>query len=454
MLDDGRTIVALATPEGRGGLAVVRVSGPEAVAVARRLVPAGILADPVTSHVARLATLRRPGTADARWAADVLDQALVLPMLAPASYTGEDTVEFFCHGGVMPARMVIDACLVAGARAASAGEFTRRAFLNGRLSLTAAEAVADLIAAEHACGARAALSQLRGGLGRRLRQVEDPLRGLLAELEGSLEFGDGDGVEPDLAAARSMLQVARSAVHDLLDLAPAGRRLRDGVQVVLVGAPNVGKSSLFNALLDSDRAIVDATPGTTRDVVSAELDLGDLRFVLHDTAGLREQAEAIEAKGMARTRALAGQADIVLMLRSATEARQTPVSVEGLPPEVAVLDVVTKADLALGTVAGTVMTSSVTGAGLDDLRQALLASAHDGGLDEAAAAGIMLNQRHQSRLLAALQGLGDCLEACDGGAEVLAGMLSAVLQDLGAVSGRVFTEQMLGDVFSRFCVGK
>jgi len=454
MLDDGRTIVALATPEGRGGLAVVRVSGPEAVAVARRLVPAGVLAEPVTSHLARLATLRRPGPHGGSSRDEVLDQALVLPMVAPASYTGEDTVEFFCHGGVMPARLVVSACLEAGARAASAGEFTRRALINGRLSLTAAEAVADLIAAEHACGARAALSQLRGGLSRRLRQVEEPLLGLLAELEGTLEFGDDDGVDPDLVAAREVLRAGQLAVQELLDLAPAGRRLRDGVQVVLVGAPNAGKSSLFNALLGNDRAIVDATPGTTRDVVSAELDLGDLRFVLHDTAGLRDHAGAVEAKGMARTRSLAGQADIVLALQPATERRPISAPLGDLPPEVTVLEVVTKVDLATGMGTGSLATSSVTGAGLDALRDALLAAAHAGGLDAAAAAGVMLNQRHQSRLLAASRGLDDCLDACDGGAEVLAGTLSAVLQDLGAASGRVFTEQMLADVFSRFCVGK
>lgn len=461
MLDDGHTIVALATPEGRGGLAVVRVSGPQAVAVARQLLPTGVLDPPLTSHLARLATVHWPEAASSTSAAQAgpLDQAVVLPMLAPASYTGEDTVEFFCHGGVMPARLIIAACLAAGARAASAGEFTRRAFLNGRLSLTEAEAVADLIAAEHACGARAALSQLRGGLQRRLQELEEPLRGLLAELEGTLEFGDDDAVTPDLPAARDLLERARAEVHDLLALVPVGRRLRDGVQVVLVGEPNAGKSSLFNALLDSERVIVDPTPGTTRDVVSAELDLGDLRFVLHDTAGLRDDADPLEAKGMARTRDLAAQADVILALRAADAAGSSPTAgLADLPPSVTVIDVVTKADLVAGDdvtpTTTPLATSSVTGAGLDDLRAALVAAAQAGGLEQAAAAGIMLNQRHQSRLQAASQGLADCLEACDRGPEVLAGLLSLVLQDLGSVSGRVFTERMLADVFSRFCVGK
>lgn len=458
MLDDGRTIVALATPEGRGGLAVVRVSGPEAVAVARQLVPAGVLDPPVTSHLARLATLRWPDAGTPSPRSGPLDQALVLPMLAPASYTGEDTVEFFCHGGVMPARLIIAACLAAGARAASAGEFTRRAFLNGRLSLTEAEAVADLIAAEHACGARAALSQLRGGLQRRLQALEEPLRGLLAELEGTLEFGDDEAVEPDLAAARDLLGQAQAQVQDLLELVPAGRRLRDGVQVVLVGAPNAGKSSLFNALLENERVIVDPTPGTTRDAVSAELDLGDVRFVLHDTAGLRADAGPVEARGMALTRAFAARADVVLALRPADAlASSSTAALVDLPSSVRVIDVVTKIDLACTADAvgvSDVATSSLTGAGLDDLRAALVAAAGAGGLEQAAAAGIMLNQRHQSRLQAASRGLADCLEACDRGPEVLAGLLASVLQELGSVSGRVFTERMLADVFSRFCVGK
>lgn len=453
MLRDTSTIVALATPEGRGGLAVVRVSGRDAVPVARRLVADGILGEPVESHRARLALVSWPrDDHSSDLVGQELDQAVVLPMIGGSSYTGEDTVEFFCHGGVMPARLIVRACMAAGARAATAGEFTRRAFVNGRLSLTQAEAVADLIASEHASGARAALQQLRGGLQRRLAMVEQPLRLLLAELEGCLEFGEDDGVEVDLDHLRGVLLGARQAVADLVGLAPAGRRLRDGVQVVLTGAPNVGKSSLFNALVGEDRVIVDATPGTTRDVVSAALDLDGIRFTLHDTAGLHPSEDGVEAKGMARTLDLAARADVVLRLRCAGPS--------GPPPAVpahddaVILDVVTKADLRTEAAESGLVTSSVTGEGLDGLRRALREAARRSGLDDAAAAGIMLNQRHVARLQAAAIGLDQCLDARDAGLDVVASLLSPVLQDLGSVSGRVFTEQLLGEVFSRFCVGK
>ena len=455
MIDDGRTIVALATPEGRGGLAVVRLSGPEAVEIARRVVVGAALAEPVETHRARLATLAWPLGRGAEAAGRRLDQALVLPLLAPASYTGEDTVEFSCHGGPMPARLVVAACIAAGARAAGAGEFTRRAFLNGKLSLTEAEAVADLIESEHALGARAALSQLRGGLRRRLEAIERPLSELLTGLEGSLEFIDdadqADGA-PDAGHVGDVLAAALGSIDGLLALAPAGRRLRDGVQVVLVGPPNVGKSSLFNALVGEDRVIVDATPVTTRDVVSAELELEGVRCVVHDTAGLRDRADRIEAAGMSRTHATVARADIVLALRAADDADPGPGTPLATPEGGTVLPVVTKGDLAPGE--DGLVTSSVTGAGLEDLRAALRKAVREGGLEEAAASGVMLNQRHLSRLTSAREAIAAAAASVDGGAEVTAGLVRLVLQDLGSVSGRVFGEQLLGEIFSRFCVGK
>jgi tRNA modification GTPase len=463
MLDDGRTIVAQATPTGRGGVAVVRLSGPDAVAIARRIVPGRALAEPVASHRARLATVVAPGN-DADGGGRALDEVLVLPMLAPRSYTGEDTIEFSCHGGSMPARLVVDACLAAGARAATAGEFTRRAFLNGRLSLTEAEAVADLIASEHATGARAALSQLRGGLTRRLAIVEDPLRDLLAQLEGSLEFGEEAGMEPDRSEVAATLAAAAASIDDLLALVPAGRWLRDGVQVVLTGAPNAGKSSLFNALVGDDRVIVDETPGTTRDAVASVEEWEGVRVVLHDTAGVREHGDRIESKGMARTRERIANADVVLALVPADgSAARLPLEV---PDSATVIEVVTKGDLAAADAMGqdedessgtaTMITSSVTGAGLDRLRDAVVSVARDARLEEAASAGIVLNQRHQARLIAVRDGLATLRGVVDdeAGDEVIASLLGAVLQDLGSVSGRVFTERLLGEVFHRFCVGK
>jgi len=463
MLETG-TIVAVVTPEGTGGLAVVRLSGPDAVAIARRLLPEGSLREPVQSHRARLARVCWPeggaavlAPAATPAAGATVDQALVLPFLGPRSYTGEDTVEFFCHGGPVPARLVSAACRAAGARAAGPGEFTRRAFLNGRLSLTQAEAVADLVAADHTTGARAALGQLEGGMQAELRAIEAPLRALLAGLEGSLEFDEDEAAPaPTAAAVAQTLTAAREAIADLLQLAPASRRLREGVQVALVGAPNAGKSSLFNALLAHERALVDPEAGTTRDVVSAPCELGGIRFVLHDTAGLRAGAAGVEARGIARTHETAAGADVVLAL----SPLDGPTAADpGIQTDATVLAVATKADLAPAAAgrrraAGDLVTSAVTGEGLDDLRAALVAAARSGGVLEAAARGVVLQARHQDRLRACDAALDGVLAAAEAGTEVQATLLGAALQELGQVTGRVFTERLLDEVFGRFCVGK
>lgn len=460
---DRRTIVAIATPEGRGGLAVVRLSGSEALDVARRVLPGGELAVPVKSHRARLArvcwpqdpTLRptgHPSDIAGLGPGAELDQVMVLPLLAPASYTGEDTVEFFCHGGMMPARLVLAACRAAGARAAGAGEFTRRALLKGRLSLSEAEAVSDLIAAENTAGARAALAQLRGGLGRAVDAIESPLRQLLAQIEGSLEFEEHECAGPTVEETRSVLGEACEKVRRLLSLAPAGRQLREGVHVVLAGPPNAGKSSLFNALLDRPRALVDARPGTTRDVITANLEIDGVLFVLHDTAGVRARARGVEAKGVDLTYRTMAEADIVLDLRPVDAA---PPRGCALPPAAEGclrLAVNTKGDLGSSTEA--LVTSSRTGTGIQELKATLLAEARKGGLDSAISQGVLLNQRHQDRLRDCLVQLDDLLGAERPAGEVVATMLAAILQDLGEVSGRVFNERLLEEVFSRFCVGK
>ncbi|MHB8078818.1 MAG: tRNA uridine-5-carboxymethylaminomethyl(34) synthesis GTPase MnmE [Candidatus Krumholzibacteriia bacterium] len=449
------TIVAIATPEGEGGLAVVRVSGAGARAIAMALFRPSRPGVPLASHRARHGLLVSA-------AGEALDEALVLPLLAPRSYTGEDTVEFHCHGGRLPARRVLDACVAAGARPAGPGEFTRRAFLNGRLSLDQAEAVADLIHAEDELTAGAALAQLRGGLRREVAAIEAPLRDLLADLEGSVEFGEA-GLAQGVARERIAgdLRDACLAIDHLLALAPAARRLRDGVSVVLAGPPNSGKSSLFNALAGRERALVDAEPGTTRDVVSTRVRHGGLTFVLHDTAGLRPGGGRVESRGMALAREAIARADIVLWLRDLTAA--DPPGEGGEPAAgggARLLRIGTKADLGDRTgalPADTLVTSARTGAGLEALKEALLGAADAAGVREVARAGLLLNARHQHRLMEAREPLGDLLagaEAGEVGEEIVAGLLGAVLARLGEISGRVFTEQVLGDIFARFCAGK
>lgn len=502
------TIVAVATPPGASAIAVVRLSGPEAVAVARRVFVHRVFARGCQSHRAYHGVICEAGVPGAQ-PPEPVDEVLILPMLSPRSYTGEDVVEIFCHGGEVPARRVVRACLAAGARPAGPGEFTRRAFLNGRLSLDQAEAVADLIHAEEELAATAALRQLRGGLRGEIAAIAEPLRALLVELEGRLEFIDeveaerpSEGGRAGCAAAQGVRDLegrdlwldlsatvgdALGRVERLLALGPAGRRLREGVQVALVGPPNAGKSSLFNALLGTARAIVDDEPGTTRDVITAELRHEGCRFVLHDTAGLRRCASRVELLGMERTRQAVQAADIVLDLDDLEGRRRLGGDVPGeidrdhpvekdlrqqiaLRPHTVVIPVLTKADLVReGTNpcpeeerAAFVATSAQTGFGLAELKARLLEAAEREQMIEAARVGVLLNQRHEHRLRECredLREIADLLIDGSGGGvtageEVVATLLAGSLARLDELSGRVFTEALLGEVFSRFCVGK
>lgn len=459
------TIVALATREGEAGLSVVRVSGTDAVAVARRVFHGAGFGPQPTSHVAVYGILKTP-TNDNTTDCEPIDQVLALPLLAPRSYTGEDTVEFFCHGGRVVARQVVAACRAAGARPATAGEFTRRAFLNGKMSLDQAEAVADLIHAESRDAARAAMRQLLGGLNQQLSAIEGPLLELLSEIEGSLEFIDEEEVGIPDEKIRKILRLSSRKISELLELAPAGRLLRDGVQVVLTGPTNVGKSSLFNALLEEDRAIVDGEAGTTRDVVSAAVEKAGTRFVFHDTAGLRPEAGRVEQLGIDRTARAVGEADIVLSLFELGAPRDPDDGPDlGSGPAV-VIPVVTKADVPGAGPEdpgeGTILTSSADGRGLPELWSALLTAVEGFRLNEAVAMGVVLNERHRHKLEQCRADLDLLLNeypepgsgAAGCGAEVAGTMLSSILSQFGEISGRIFSEQLLEAVFSRFCVGK
>jgi len=471
---DTATVVALATPEGEGGLAVVRLSGHEAVAIARRVAPFFGADAEIQSHRAVHGhVIWPPGDRAAARApvgivpGDALDEVVVLPMLAPRSYTGEDTIEFFCHGGRMPGRLVTAACQAAGAVAAPPGEFTRRAFLNGKLSLDQAEAVADLIAAADPLSAKAALRQVRGGLDAQIAAIEGPLHLLLADLEGSLEFVADERVGPPRAEVARRLRAAAQTIDRLISLVPAGRQVRDGISVVLVGPPNAGKSSLFNALLGEDRVIVDPEAGTTRDVVTATLRHEGLSFVLHDTAGLHPDGGRVERAGMQRTVASLRGADVVVNLTEASVLAATDTDNRRDVDEnrqAAVIEVATKIDLLdereSGRLAGSndlVMTSSVTGVGLAELKARLIAAAEQERIQEAIALGVLLNARHQDRLEACRTDLDELITQVESrypGDEVVASMLGTTLSVLGEISGRVHTENLLATIFDRFCVGK
>jgi tRNA modification GTPase len=453
--DTRDTIVAIATPPGRGGIGVVRLSGPEAHAIARALITH--TADLQPRH-ATLTTIRLPAATEtaaklvSRTLDDVRDHAIVTHFPAPASYTGDDVVEVSAHGSPVILRAIVAAAIDRGARAAEPGEFTLRAFLNGRVDLMQAEAVADLIDAATPLQARAAFDQLEGTLTRAIAAIDADLFDLIARLEASVDFPD-EGyhfVEPGaLARALDDLLAQTGA---LLGGARRGRLVREGLQVAIVGNPNVGKSSLFNALLGADRAIVTDRPGTTRDLVTETLDLDGLRLTLVDTAGLREATDPAEIEGVERSRQAVAVADAIVHV----------IDDDNLPEPGGAnrLIVRNKIDLSLasqvGAVVGVIAVSARTGDGLSQLRERLGRVLDADAKREPAD---ITNVRHVAlveRAHAALQRARSA-SMTDSGAMPEEFVL-ADLQDARAafeeITGRRTSEELLAHIFSRFCVGK
>jgi tRNA modification GTPase len=441
MLSD--PIVALATAPGRSALAIVRLSGRGAFVVAARVID-GFQADP--PRFARLATFHAvDGSA--------IDRGLYTVFPGPASYTGDDLVELSCHGGlVVPVRLVA-ALQGAGARAAAAGEFTRRAVLNGKLDILQAEAVGDLIDATAPAQAGAALRQLDGGLSARLQELRERLLDAEALLGYDIDFpGEDDGPVPPTRIATA-LEGAAEAAERLLATAPAGERLREGALIVLAGRPNAGKSSLFNALLGSERALVTETAGTTRDTIEAHTSFLGWPVRLADTAGLRSATERVEQLGVEVSRRWLGAADLVLLC---VEAGRAPG-----PDETAIaaarptLVVRTKADLSPAD-AGDLAVSSLTGLGLDQLRRTAGERLFGAQVQLADLEPALTRERHVEALRRAL----DALRAArphlqSGGDAVLAAHhLREAVRVLDELIGVVDVEDVLGRIFAGFCVGK
>ncbi|MBX6742096.1 MAG: tRNA uridine-5-carboxymethylaminomethyl(34) synthesis GTPase MnmE [Acetobacteraceae bacterium] len=433
-------IFALASGAGRAAVAVLRLSGPGVAEVVTAL--AGGLPAP---RMASLRRLRHPGSGE------VLDRALVLWFPGPRSYTGEDSAELHLHGGPAVIAGVAEALVAAGARPAEPGEFTRRAFLNGKLDLTAAEGIADLIAAETAAQRRQALRQAEGALAVLYDGWAARLTRLLAQQEAFIEFEDEDlpeGLDDAVGAAAAAL---RAEIEAHLADHGRGERLREGLLVAIVGAPNAGKSSLLNALVGREAAIVSARAGTTRDVVEARLDLGGVPVTLADTAGLREAADEIEAEGVRRARRRAEEADLILAVFAADAApdAETLALVRS-----GVLVVANKTDLApapaeIGGVAP-VAISARTGEGLAALKAALsdMAAARAGLTAEAP----LTRPRHRAALQETVGWLAELPEAAL--PELRAEALRAALRALGRITGRVGVEAVLDRIFGEFCIGK
>ena len=434
----GDTIAAIATAPGRGGVAVVRVSGSEAFSIAERLT--GIRDQGPGIRVGRIANV---------------DEGVILFFKGPHSYTGEDVVEFQCHGGTVTPRRVLEACLAAGARLARRGEFTERAFLNGKLDYDQAESVLDLVDAKTARAADAALEGLSGRKRRELKSLYDSALDLSTRLEHALDVDEGELADDYVRELGSQVSDLKSQISGALRRANEGKILREGALVVLAGPPNAGKSSLMNALLEENRAIVSDIPGTTRDSIEEWLDLDGWPIRLVDTAGLRTSQDEVEGEGVRRAEDLIAKADLVLWLRNSEAGEPLNGSIAQLLNRLTSqpLNLSTKCDLVRGP---GLNVSAKTGEGLDELKREIVAK-----LKEKAETSVVdLPEGNFVALREALTLLetGEGQETGDGRREedlvLTANAVRAAAERLGAAIGVTYSSNLLDNLFSRFCVGK
>jgi tRNA modification GTPase len=450
------TIVALSTPPGRSGIGVIRLSGPEALPLTRHLLDDADFA-PDPNRVV-LKALRDPETRE------VLDRALVTYFQSPHSYTGEDVIELSCHGSPPLLLRIIDALLFLGARSADAGEFTLRALSNGRLNLTQAEAVRDLIDARTQAVAKLAARQLGGELSTRLQPIKDSLINIIVPLESALEFVEDD-LPPDITRdIAERLSALRQELEDFANTFRRGRLLKEGLRVTLVGRPNVGKSSIFNSLLKLDRAIVTNIPGTTRDTLSEVINIEDVPVLISDTAGIRASQDEVEQLGVERTRKAIVDADLLLVVLDGSQ----PITTED--QEIIAeaenhrhLFVVNKSDLeqtsfedikALGNGAPVLRISAKSGEGLNSLSHAIIEpfSIHDSHETDF----VITNARHYDLLRRTISSLQESeILLGQGSSEeiILVGLYNG-LRFLDEITGETTTEDVLTEIFSTFCIGK
>jgi tRNA modification GTPase len=459
MPDD--TIAAIATPVGEGGLAVIRISGPQAITITDRCFvppkPSSKISQ-APSHTIHYGKIFRGG--------EVVDEVLVAVLRAPRTFTREDVVEITCHGGVLPAKAVLDTVLACGARAADPGEFTRRAFLNGRIDLAQAEAVADVIQSRTELALRAANEQLAGKLSRRINLLRDDLLKALAHIEAHIDFPEEDIGPQTRDQIVDRLSRGLKFVDELLRTADEGRILRRGIRAAIVGRPNTGKSSLLNQLLGHDRAIVSAVPGTTRDTIEETANIRGVPVIFIDTAGLREARDEIEMEGVRRSRQTLDRAELILHVLDASEPL-TPADTQFLA-EVAdrkCIVVCNKTDLPRRLKAGPahapagrprwVDVCCLTGDGVENLKDAIKDLVWSGEIN-GEMIEVMINSRHQDALNRARASLLRAVEIlrAGGGLELAAADLRMAANAVGEIVGKTTTEDLLDVIFSQFCIGK
>ncbi|SHK45517.1 tRNA uridine-5-carboxymethylaminomethyl(34) synthesis GTPase MnmE [Hymenobacter psychrotolerans] len=452
------TIVALSTPPGAGAIAVLRLSGPEAIALADAVFAGKQLRDQ-PGHTLHYGTIRDDNR--------ILDEVVVSLFRGPHSYTREDVVEISCHGSDYIVQELLLLFTRRGARLAEAGEFTKRAFLHGAFDLAQAEAVADLIAADSQLSHQVAMQQMRGGFSRELKDLRGRLVQFAALLELELDFGEEDVEFADRTGLVALLQEVQALVRRLLRSFELGNVIKNGVTTVIAGRPNAGKSTLLNALLNEERAIVSAVAGTTRDLIEDEVSLDGIRFRFVDTAGLRETTDVVESIGVERTMKRVQQAALVVYLFDITSTTPTLLEEEiqalQLPAQVPVLAVGNKLDTAsdqeldaFRTRPDTVLIAASRGDGLDELQEALLLRVRGEGLDRLGSSTVVTNLRHARSLEAATLALNAVLTglATGAGTELLAADLRHALAALGEITGEISSDDLLTSIFTQFCIGK
>lgn len=441
------TIAAIATPPGQAAIAVIRVSGPKAREIARTVFRGGELT-PRTQVFGSI--IDESGS--------TIDEVLISSFPGPKSYTGEDTVEISCHGGLLVTRSILELLLKAGARHAEGGEFTQRAFLNGKMDLTQAEAVMDVISAQTTLALRAANEQLGGRLGKQVEQLRQDLIGVIAHVEAYIDFPEED-IDPETGQQLlGGIGRIRAEIERLTSTADQGRILREGVRTVICGAPNVGKSSLMNVLLGFDRAIVSDTAGTTRDTIEEVINLGGLPLRLVDTAGMRESADAIEREGVSRAEHQIQTAELVLEVFDGSRSRAENAKPLKLPAGARRVRVLNKLDLGTHpdwseTDAVEISCTELTG--LDALTTRILDTLQGAG-PAWGDHSVAVNARHKACLVHAGEFLSAAAEALSAGEspEFAAIELRSSLERIGDMVGKTDVEEILDEIFGQFCIGK
>ncbi len=446
------TVAAVSTPYGKGGVAVIRISGEDAVAVAERVFTP-VDGKPVGEHPARVAVY---GTVHDPADPTVLDDGLCVVFRAPRSFTGEDTVELSCHGGILVTRRVLEACFLAGARQALPGEFTRRAYLNGKLALERAEALGNLLDAGNDEQMKLARAGMNGLLTERAEAVYASLCGVLANLEAGMDFPEEDLTELSREELQVLCAEAETDLRTLIHTWRTGHAIAEGVPTVICGRPNVGKSAFYNRLVGRDAAIVTAIAGTTRDVLTDTATLGRVTLRLSDTAGLRESDDPVERIGVERARRALEDAELVLLLSDAdndpeADALAATLSEQGRT----VLRIRTKSDLGGSSAVDVISVSSLTGDGFDRLAAAVESAFIDADLRMGEDAVVF-----SARQVAALREAADALAVAVGNLavgltyDICADDLRAALSAIGTLCGRETSEDVISEIFARFCVGK